>query len=46
MARRFERCKMVGDNSVQMVEWELAGEGVQKMSALTTETFAKLAQPI
>ncbi len=47
MERRFERCKMVVQNSVQLSEWEKnAAEHEADAGQLQNESFAALAAPI
>jgi len=47
MERRYERCKMVVQNSVQLSEWEKnAAEHEADAGQLQTESFAALAAPI
>jgi 2-polyprenyl-6-methoxyphenol hydroxylase-like FAD-dependent oxidoreductase len=47
MERRFERCKMVVQNSVQLSEWEKnAAEHEADAGQLQTESFVALAAPI
>jgi 2-polyprenyl-6-methoxyphenol hydroxylase-like FAD-dependent oxidoreductase len=47
MDRRFERCRMVVENSVQLSEWEKnAAEHEQEAGRLQTESFMALAAPI
>jgi 2-polyprenyl-6-methoxyphenol hydroxylase-like FAD-dependent oxidoreductase len=47
MERRYERCKMVVENSVQLSEWEKnAAEHGEDAGRLQTESFAALAAPI
>jgi 2-polyprenyl-6-methoxyphenol hydroxylase-like FAD-dependent oxidoreductase len=47
MDRRYERCKMVVQNSVQLSEWEKsAAEHEQDAGRLQSESLAKLAAPI
>jgi 2-polyprenyl-6-methoxyphenol hydroxylase-like FAD-dependent oxidoreductase len=47
MERRYERCKMVVDNSVQLSEWEKnAAEHEADAGRLQTESFMALAAPI
>ena len=47
MERRYERCKMVVRNSVQLSEWEKnAAEHEGDAGRLQTESFASLAAPI
>ena len=47
MERRYERCKMVVENSVQLSEWERnAAEHEEDAGRLQTEGFMALAAPI
>jgi 2-polyprenyl-6-methoxyphenol hydroxylase-like FAD-dependent oxidoreductase len=47
MERRYERCKMVVQNSVQLSEWEKnAAEHEADAGQLQSESFAALAAPI
>jgi 2-polyprenyl-6-methoxyphenol hydroxylase-like FAD-dependent oxidoreductase len=47
MERRYERCKMVVENSVQLSEWEKnAAEHEEDAGRLQTESFMALAAPI
>jgi 2-polyprenyl-6-methoxyphenol hydroxylase-like FAD-dependent oxidoreductase len=47
MERRYERCKMVVENSVQLSEWERnAAEHEEDAGRLQTESFTALAAPI
>jgi len=47
MERRFERCKMVVQNSVQLSEWEKnAAEHEADAGQLQTDSFVALAAPI
>lgn len=47
MERRFERCKMVVENSVQLSEWERnAAEHEEDAERLQTESFIAIAAPI
>jgi 2-polyprenyl-6-methoxyphenol hydroxylase-like FAD-dependent oxidoreductase len=47
MARRFDRCKLVVDNSVQLAEWEKnADEHSEEAARLQTDSFTQLAAPI
>ncbi len=47
MDRRYERCKMVVENSVQLSEWEKnAAEHEEDAGRLQTESFMALAAPI
>jgi 2-polyprenyl-6-methoxyphenol hydroxylase-like FAD-dependent oxidoreductase len=47
MERRFERCRMVVENSVQLSEWERnAAEHEEDAGRLQTESFMALAAPI
>jgi naringenin degradation protein FdeE len=47
MERRYERCRMVVENSVQLSEWEKnAAEHGEDAGRLQTESFAALAAPI
>ena len=47
MERRYERCKMVVQNSVQLSEWEKnAAEHEEDAGRLQTESFTALAAPI
>ncbi|MBV9047755.1 MAG: hypothetical protein JOY58_05780, partial [Solirubrobacterales bacterium] len=47
MHRRYERCQMVVQNSVQLSEWEKnAAEHEQDAGRLQSESFASLAAPI
>lgn len=47
MERRYERCKMVVENSVQLSEWEKnAAEHEADAGQLQNESFAALAAPI
>ena len=47
MERRYERCKMVVENSVQLSEWERnAAEHEEDAGRLQTESFMALAAPI
>ena len=47
MERRYERCKMVVQNSVQLSEWEKnAAEHEADAGQLQTESFVALAAPI
>lgn len=47
MDRRYERCKMVVENSVQLSEWERnAAENEEAAGRLQTESFMALAAPI
>jgi 2-polyprenyl-6-methoxyphenol hydroxylase-like FAD-dependent oxidoreductase len=47
MDRRYERCKMVVENSVQLSEWERnAAENEENAGRLQTESFMALAAPI
>ena len=47
MARRFERCRLVVENSVTLGEWEKdPGIPIGDHIALMRQTFAKLAQPL
>ena len=47
MDRRFERCKMVVENSVQLSEWERnAAEHEEDAGKLQVESFTALAAPI
>jgi 2-polyprenyl-6-methoxyphenol hydroxylase-like FAD-dependent oxidoreductase len=47
MERRYERCRMVVENSVQLSEWEKnAAEHEEDAGRLQSESFAALAAPI
>jgi 2-polyprenyl-6-methoxyphenol hydroxylase-like FAD-dependent oxidoreductase len=47
MERRYERCKMVVENSVQLSEWERnASENQEAAGRLQTESFTALAAPV
>jgi 2-polyprenyl-6-methoxyphenol hydroxylase-like FAD-dependent oxidoreductase len=47
MARRYERCRMVVENSVQLAEWEKsAAEHGEDAGRLQAESIAALAAPI
>jgi naringenin degradation protein FdeE len=47
MERRWERCRMVVENSMQISEWERAPEGAGgDAAALTGQSMALLAEPI
>jgi 2-polyprenyl-6-methoxyphenol hydroxylase-like FAD-dependent oxidoreductase len=47
MDRRYERCRMVVENSVQLSEWEKnAAEHEEDAGRLQTESFMALAAPI
>jgi len=47
MERRWDRCRIVVENSMQISEWERAPEGAGGDAvALTGESMALLAQPI
>jgi 2-polyprenyl-6-methoxyphenol hydroxylase-like FAD-dependent oxidoreductase len=47
MERRYERCRMVVENSVQLSEWEKnAAEHEEDAGRLQTESFMALAAPI
>jgi hypothetical protein len=47
MERRWERCRMVVENSTQISEWERAPAGAGgDAAALTGQSMAALAQPI
>jgi 2-polyprenyl-6-methoxyphenol hydroxylase-like FAD-dependent oxidoreductase len=47
MERRYERCRMVVENSVQLSEWEKnAAEHGEEAGRLQSESFAALAAPI
>lgn len=47
MERRYERCRMVVENSVQLSEWEKnAAEHEEDAGRLQTESFVALAAPI
>ena len=47
MARRFERARLVVENSVTLGDWEKnPGIPVSDHMALMKETFASLAQPL
>lgn len=46
MERRWERCRMVVENSAQISDWERAPAGGGNAAALTGESLALLAQPI
>ncbi len=47
MERRYERCRMVVENSVQLSEWEkTAAEHGEDAGRLQVESFAALAAPI
>jgi 2-polyprenyl-6-methoxyphenol hydroxylase-like FAD-dependent oxidoreductase len=47
MERRYERCKMVVENSVQLSEWEKnAAQHEEDAGRLQTESFMALAAPI
>jgi 2-polyprenyl-6-methoxyphenol hydroxylase-like FAD-dependent oxidoreductase len=47
MERRYERCKMVVQNSVQLSEWEKnAAEHEADAGQLQTDSFVALAAPI
>ena len=47
MQRRYDRCRMVVQNSVQLSEWEKnAAEHEQDAGRLQSESFASLAAPI
>jgi hypothetical protein len=46
MARRFERCRMVVENSVQLAEWEKnAAAHADDSAQLMGESLAALAAP-
>ena len=47
MARRYDRCRMVVQNSVQLSEWEkTAAEHEEDAGRLQGESLAALAAPI
>jgi hypothetical protein len=47
MDRRYERCRMVVENSVQLSEWERnAAENEEAAGRLQTESFMALAAPV
>ncbi len=47
MHRRYDRCRMVVENSVQLSEWEKqAAEHEEDAGRLQNESFAALAAPI
>jgi hypothetical protein len=47
MHRRYDRCRMVVENSVQLSEWEKqAAEDEEDAGRLQDESFAALAAPI
>jgi 2-polyprenyl-6-methoxyphenol hydroxylase-like FAD-dependent oxidoreductase len=47
MERRWDRCRMVVENSAQISDWERAPEGARgDAAALTGRSMAMLAQPI
>jgi len=47
MERRYERCRMVIENSRTLARWDLdPGASGGDAAALTTDTWAALAQPI
>jgi 2-polyprenyl-6-methoxyphenol hydroxylase-like FAD-dependent oxidoreductase len=47
MERRYERCRMVVENSVQLNEWDLsAAEHGEESARLLGESLAALAEPI
>lgn len=45
MARRFERCRLVHDVSLQISQWEVHGGSDDGGYALSRETWAKLLEP-
>jgi 2-polyprenyl-6-methoxyphenol hydroxylase-like FAD-dependent oxidoreductase len=46
MDRRWERCRMVVANSIQLGEWEKQPSADADPAGLTTTSWAKLAEPI
>lgn len=46
MRRRFDRCRMVVENSAQLGEWERAAPPDADPVALTSRSWAQLAEPI
>ena len=46
MDRRWERCRMVVENSIQLGEWEKQPSPDADPAGLTTTSWAKLAEPI
>lgn len=46
MARRFERCQMVVENSARLGEWEQSAPPDADPVALTSRSWAQLAEPI
>lgn len=46
MARRWDRCKAVVENSIEIGRREQAGEAIAEQTRLVQETLAKLAEPI
>lgn len=46
MRRRYERCRMVVENSIQLGEWEQRPTADADPVALTTESWKQLTEPI
>lgn len=46
MDRRWERCRMVVENSMRLGEIEISGGDKQEHTRIMDESFAKLAEPI
>jgi 2-polyprenyl-6-methoxyphenol hydroxylase-like FAD-dependent oxidoreductase len=45
MTRRFERCRLVVENSARLGELEMAAAPVEQQTALSWESSVALAQP-
>jgi 2-polyprenyl-6-methoxyphenol hydroxylase-like FAD-dependent oxidoreductase len=46
MARRYERCRLVVENSLQIGRLEVSGRPAAEQTAVVSESLAKLAEPI